>query len=329
MYQASTSRVRRSPVLKRVKRLFRPVYARFVHALPADWHVILDYVRAHGRVPNLQHPRTFNEKIARRKVRERDARFPDLIDKIKVKEIVGSRYGHEFINPTLAVYNSSTEMDFTQPPLRVPPYVIKASHGSGMTLLVRDAPIDQTAIREQVDAWLKVDHSTAAEEWAYSQIKPRILVEALMGGSRTITDYKFHVFSGSVYAIEVVLDRFAEYRINFYSPSWDLLDIKRYAGRLPSELPVQPPKRLGTMLELAESIGRDFSYVRVDLYAIEEEIKFGELTFYTGAANDRFEPVEWDMKFGEQWISEEPRQRCAAEQIVDSLREGVVDLGRR
>ena len=56
------------------------------------------------------------------------------------------------------------------------------------------------------------------------------------------------------------------------------------------------------MLELAESIGRDFSYVRVDLYQIEGRTRFGELTFYTGAGNDRFEPPEWDAIFGQQWV---------------------------
>jgi hypothetical protein len=272
-----------------------------VGVLPDYWQVAFEYLRAHGRFPNLENPRTFNEKVAWRKLFERDERFPRLIDKITVKDIVGDRFGHNLITPTLAVYDDVAQMEFDKPPLSAPPYVIKANHGSGMNIFVRNGPSDVDAIRAKLGAWLSIDHYHAAKEWAYSQIRPRILVEPLIGGPNTVTDYKFHVFSGTVYAIEVVMDRFADYRINFYRPNWTLLDIKRYAGRPRTERPVPPPQHLASMLQLAESIGCDFSYVRVDLYEVDSAIKFGEMTFYTGAGNDRFEPDQWDVEFGQQW----------------------------
>jgi len=37
------------------------------------------------------------------------------------------------------------------------------------------------------------------------------------------------------------------------------------------------------MLRYAEQIGEDFSYVRVDLYEIAGQVKFGEVTFYPEA----------------------------------------------
>jgi hypothetical protein len=307
MHHAPSSQIRVGAVLKRFRRLLRPVYLRFADALPASWHVKLEYFRAHGRWPNLSHPQKFNEKIAWRKLCERDARLPGLSDKIQAKRIVGARFGYDLINPTLAVYSNANEMDFTKLPLSAPPYVIKANHGSGMNIFVRDEPINQSAIREKVDKWMKIDHSSIMEEWAYSRIKPRILIEPDMGDTARLTDYKFHVFSGSVYAIEVVLDRFGDYRINFYNPDWIPLEIKRYANRPPSDAPVAPPNRLADMLKLAEAIGSEFSYVRVDLYEIDGRIRFGELTFYTGAANDRFEPDEWDLRFGQQWVCELPK----------------------
>ena len=284
--------------LKAVKRLARPAYAQLVDMLPAKWHVMLDYLRAHGRLPDLKHPRTFNEKMAWRKLYERDPRFPDLIDKLKVEDIIGRAYGNELIIPTLAVYDRPADMDFTAAPLCMPPYVIKCNHGSAMNVFVKDESFAEATIREKLAAWLKIDHSNATEEWAYSQITPKILVEPFLGN---LVDYKFHVFSGAVYAIETVLDRYSSYRINIYDREWCSLGIQKYAGRPQSDHPVEPPKTLGDMLKLAEAIARDFSYMRVDLYEINDKIKFGELTIYAGAAIDRFEPVEWDWRFGQQW----------------------------
>ena len=48
------------------------------------------------------------------------------------------------------------------------------------------------------------------------------------------------------------------------------LDIKDY----------EKPKNLENLLEIAKKLSEDFSYIRVDLYNINEKIYFGELTFW-------------------------------------------------
>ena len=112
------------------------------------------------------------------------------------------------------------------------------------------------------------------------------------------------MFAGVVYAIQLVIDRFKSYRINFYDRDWNLLDIRGYGKRPRSDEAIPPPARLPDMLKLAEALGKDFPYVRVDLYEINREIKFGELTFYTTSGFDRFDPPEWDYKFGLQWTQD-------------------------
>jgi hypothetical protein len=47
--------------------------------------------------------------------------------------------------------------------------------------------------------------------------------------------------------------------------------------------------------------------VRVDLYEVNEQIKFGELSFYPGGGCDGFDPPEWDLLFGQQWDLDWPR----------------------
>lgn len=55
------------------------------------------------------------------------------------------------------------------------------------------------------------------------------------------------------------------------------------------------------MLEIAKKLSENFEYVRVDLYNLEENIYFGELTFCDGNGLAKFSPEEWDYKFGEFW----------------------------
>jgi hypothetical protein len=55
------------------------------------------------------------------------------------------------------------------------------------------------------------------------------------------------------------------------------------------------------MIEIAERIGAQFDFVRVDLYSAPQGILFGEVTFYPNAGLEPFTPQEWDTTFGEPW----------------------------
>jgi len=291
-------------VAENLKTAMRPAYRKIMDFLPTRWHVIADYFRVYRRFPDLNNPRTFSEKIMWRKLYDRDPRLPGLVDKVRVKEIMAERFGADFIIPTLAVFETADALDFSKPPLSQPPYVIKANHCSGTNIIVRsgESP-DPRKIKKKLAKYLKFDHAAVAEEWAYSLVPQRIFVEPYIEiPTSSLSDYKFHVFSGTVYAIEVIVDRFRNYGVSFYDRDWNLLDIgfagrryPRYKGML------QPPAHLADMIRRAEEIGEDFSYIRVDLYDIGDQIKLGELTFYPGAGHDPFDPIEWDDKFGQQW----------------------------
>jgi hypothetical protein len=281
---------------------FTPLIQKAINRLPARARVTIEHLRFHHRWPNFDNPETFNEKITWRKLYDRDPRLPDLVDKLKVKEIVARKFGKDLIIPTLCAYETAEELDFNVPPLSQAPYVLKANHGSSFNIFIKDRCFDPQAVREKLSAFLKTDYGDMKLEWAYSLIQRKILVEPYMEtpGAHTIPDYKFHVFDGVVYAIQVVIDRFKSYRINFYDRDWNLLNI-RYGNRPNSDTTIPPPACLRDMIKLAEAMGKDFHYVRVDLYEIKKQIKFGELTFYTTSGFDRFDPVVWDYKFGRQW----------------------------
>jgi len=55
------------------------------------------------------------------------------------------------------------------------------------------------------------------------------------------------------------------------------------------------------MIEYAEHLSKPFPFCRVDLYNINGDICFGEITFYPGGAMQIVEPEEWERKMGD-WI---------------------------
>jgi len=275
--------------------------------------VSIEYMLVHGHWPNLDDPQTFNEKVTWRKLYDRDPRMPDLVNKIKVKEIIAQKYGRDLITPTLRIYDTAEELDFNVPPLSNPPYVLKTNHGSTFNIFIKDRSFDQKAVREKVSEYLNTNYGELKCEWAYTQVQPKILVEPynLTPEGHTVPDYKFHVFDGVVFAIQLVTDRFKTYRITFYDRDWNLLDVRHYGNRPRTDRAISPPVCLPEMIELAEMLGKDFPYVRVDLYEINGKVKFGELTFYTTSGFDRFDPTEWDYKFGQQWKQDWTARRLA------------------
>ncbi len=52
------------------------------------------------------------------------------------------------------------------------------------------------------------------------------------------------------------------------------------------------------MIDLAEKLSKDISFLRVDFYECNDQLYFGELTFYPGGGFEEFDPEIWDDKLG-------------------------------
>jgi hypothetical protein len=281
-----------------LKRFFKPVWAPCRDALPATVHVVIDQLRVHHRLPDLKHPTTFSEKIAQRMLYDRDPRIPALVDKIAAKQQMAARFGADFVIPTLAKFVTEAEVDFAALPY---PCVVKPSHASGFNLFLGARPEGEASVRRGLGAVLRHCHEREAEEWAYSQIAPRLLVEPLIeGGEHGLIDYKLHTFAGRVFAIQVDVDRFVDHARCFFDPAWKRMPFELFCPAARFAIP--PPTSLEAMIGYAEQIGEGFSYVRVDLYEIGGKPTFGEATFYPGAGLELFKPREFDALFGAQWV---------------------------
>ena len=275
-------------------------YHSVIDNLPDCEAIRLAYFRHFLKLPNLKHPRTFNEKIAWRKLHQHNPQFSIFSDKIAVKKEIAKIIGERHVIETLWEGSEPEKIPFDG---LNPPYVIKVSHSTGGNVFIRRA---QDVKKNEIVAWmheqLRYLHGYRYREWAYFGVPHKVMVERMivMPDGGVPDDYKFFTYRGRVHFIQLDCGRFRQHRRNFYDREWNLLPLQMRYPRI-SE-PVSKPVNLSEMINLAEKIGAQFDFVRVDLYSPPPGLLFGETTFYPGAGHGHFSPKDWDRIFGEPWM---------------------------
>jgi len=277
----------------------QPVRESLRNLLPDYIAVNLLYYRVFRRLPDLKHPKTFNEKIAWRKLYQHNPLFPLFSDKLAVKAEIARLIGERHIIETLWSGDTPEAIPFDD---LAPPYVVKVNHSTGGSLFVRTPQdVKQEMIVSSMREQLRLSHGRRLREWGYLRIQPRALIERMVEtpSGDLPEDYKFFVYHGRVHFIQFDCDRPRGLKLNFYDREWNLLPAKLRYPR--TSAPIPRPANLAQMIEIAEKIGAQFDFVRVDLYSSPQGILFGEVTFYPNAGLEAFTPEEWDMTFGEPW----------------------------
>jgi TupA-like ATPgrasp len=283
-----------------LKALAKKLRRGVVDRLP-DWIAVrLFYFHAFGRFPNLAKPLTFNEKIAWRKLYQPNARFKLFADKLAAKAEIARIVGEDRVIKTLW---SGEDPDNIPYDTLTPPYVIKTNHGyGGHFFIYTRADIDKATIAATLREGLARSHAHHWREWGYLGISPKILIEEMLvnDNGEVQYDYKFFVYHGRVHFIQAIYSRYTGIKRNFYDRDWVPVPVEY---EYPSDAGARPPpKRLSELMSVAETIGAEFDFARVDLYETSAGVKVGELTFYPVAGVGQFRPYEWDRKFGEPWV---------------------------
>lgn len=253
-----------------------------------------------GKNLNLDNPKLFNEKIQWLKIHDRDEAYTNMVDKFAVKDYVANRIGNEYIIPTLGVWNSFEEIDFTQLPNQ---FVLKCTHDSGSVVICKDKKqMNLAQLRKKFNRSLKRNYYYEDREWSYKGVKPRILAEKYLEdeSGKELKDYKFFCFNGEPKLVQVDFGRFDEHKRNIYTPDWQYVDATiKYPND--ASVKIERPQRLDVMLDIAATLSQNIPHVRVDLYSIGTNIYFGELTFYHGGGTEKISPASLEKQMGD-WI---------------------------
>jgi len=277
-----------------------------VRRLPLPIKRAVLFREAHGRWPP-RCPRTFVEKVNWRVVHDRRPLIGQLGDKLAMKEHAARVLPALSVPRVLWAGTDLAELAALDLPAR---WVLKPNHGT-MRVHVGAGRPDVAELTRITTGWLDEPLFRDRGEWVYSQARRLLVVEEFLGSGEPPADHKFLVFGGRVELVQVDTGRFGSHRRRLYTRDWTPVDVREAVAPGPV---TPPPASLTEMLEVAEALGADFDFIRVDLYDVDGQVWFGELTPYPGGGLDRFDPA-LDRGLGACWQLP-PRSAVRARQQV-------------
>lgn len=269
--------------------------------LPDKAYLSILYRANIGRKIHWKNPVTFNEKLQWLKVYNRNPQHATMVDKYRVRDYVANTIGEEYLIPLLGVWKDAQSIDFDALPEK---FVLKCNHNSGlgMCICTDKSALDLEIVKSGLTKGLQQNYYLTGREWCYKNVEPRIIAETFMQDKTgELRDYKFMCFNGKVKCSFVCSDRFSGdgLHVTFFDRNWNVMPFERhYPARKEG---IEKPEKYEEMLELAEKLAQDHPFVRVDLYEVDGQIYFGELTLYPGSGFEEFTPEEWDEILG-SWI---------------------------
>lgn len=248
---------------------------------------------------NLKNPQTFNEKLQWLKLYYKKQEQTQLADKYEVRKYIKEKIGQEYLIPLLGVYDNFDDIDFDKLPSE---FVIKCSHDSGSVVICRDkTKLDIEQLKSKIDKRMELNCYYRSLEWPYKNIKPKIIIEKYMTdeNSDSLTDYKFYCFDGEpkFLYISTGLEDHSTAKISFVTLEWEFAKFQRNDYKLFNKLPKKPIK-FDEMIKIAKILSKGHKFIRVDLYQINGQIYFSELTFFPCSGYMPFNDSRYDKEIG-------------------------------
>ncbi len=269
--------------------------------LPDRLYIQIKYFYRFHKFANLNNPQTYNEKLQWLKLNDHNEKYHIMADKYAVKEYVSNLIGEEYVIPTYGVWDRFDDINFSDLPNQ---FVLKCTHDSGGLVICKDkSKLDLNKTKDIINKSLNNNYYYHSREWAYKDIKPRIIAEKYIDdGSGQLNDYKFFAFDGEVKALYVASDRYTkdeETKFDFFDDNFNHLDFINSHPN--SNKVINKPLSFELMKQLASKLSKGYPHIRVDFYEVDGKVYFGELTFYHMSGFQPFIPDKWDYIFG-SWL---------------------------
>lgn len=264
-----------------MKELIYSNYKRFFPVLSTK----RKYKKVYGEKMDLKNPKTFSEKIQWLNLyvfpKSHDVIFAAA--KSTKSEYLDQKGGIPHLKP-LKVYTNISDINWDDLPNAM---VIKMSNAAGRNIIIQDKKsIDKMHVIAQLQTWTKSNFGFLSGERHYAKMAPDIVVEQY---EESLGDeYKLFTFNGEVKMIDfaqeiveandfksgVFIGKGAPIRLHM-DANWEKLNF----NKIDDEFIPEKPKQLNTMIDIAQKLGRDFPFVRVDLFVKNDEVLVNELSF--------------------------------------------------
>lgn len=282
------------------------IIQNFFGWLPDKTYLQLLYRFKMSHKLDLNHPKTFTEKIQWLKLYNRRPEYTLMVDKFAVKKYVTDIIGEKYVIPTLGVWDKLEDIDWDALPNE---FVLKTTHGggSGGVVICKDKKtFDRNKAILTLRDSMNSDIYRSLREWPYKDVKKRVLAEKYMVPKDMVnnpiyelSDYKFFCFNGEPKYCQVIRDRHNKESIDFYDMNWRH---QEFVGLNPAASnginPVPQPLLLDDMICICHKLSKNMKFVRIDMYVIDNRIYFGEITFYPASGMGLFNPDKWNEELG-------------------------------
>lgn len=269
--------------------------------LPDKLYLSIRYRLLIGHKLNWSNPQSFTEKIQWLKIYDYRKEYSYIVDKRLVKQMIADKIGQQYVIPTLAVYDTVDDIEWESLPQQ---FVLKTTHGGGScgVVVCKDKEkFDISKARTKLSESMSGVAGKEFREKPYYNVERKIIVEKYIEPSDgELKDYKFFCSKGKVICFKVDFGRFVEHHANYYDIEGNLLPFGEI-GLEPDYSHIEKfPSNLDKMLDVASILSREYKFNRVDLYNVDGQIYFGELTFYPGGGLVPLTSNDWDIKIGNQ-----------------------------
>ncbi len=248
--------------------------------------------RSKGRWPELEKPKSFDEKLAWLMLYWNHPSRVQCADKYAMRSYVEEHgFGH-ILPQLLGVYENSTEINFDALPQR---FVLKCTHGCGFNIICKDRnKLNYEETKRKLDTWMKTDFNKIYGEIHYAFIKPRIICECFLGDSdgNLPNDYKVFCFDGKAHCIMACTERGSS--SDGRDAKYDIYDLG-WKNKLPyskssllANRNIPKPEAYEEIIQAAEKLSKPFPFVRMDFYSIDGKALLGEMTFTPAGCKDSY-----------------------------------------
>ena len=286
----------------RIKRFFALSLRGLVKVISKKKYIELQYKYITHHKLDWNDPKRYTEKLQylRYYVYPKDPLVSKCAGRVGVREYVKELGLEDYLVPIYGVYDRFDDIDFDSLPDQ---FVIKATHGSGMNYICYNkANLDINSLKKKINKWLKTNYGKKTVELHYSNIKPQIIIEKLLLENNHLPlEYKIHVYNGKAKNLYVVTGRGEDIRYTQLYSDWTPFDGSQFNGWKKADITLEKPANWDKMIKISELLCEKFPFVRLDLYNINGQIYFSEMTFTPAKGTLILDDDKCDYEMGE-WL---------------------------
>ena len=246
----------------------------------------IDWIKNKLQNVNLENPQNIVDRINWCKIYDKDERKPLWADKILAhQELSLSSLKDIVISPAYIFINTEFTLDMFNH-LPDGKWFFRCNHGSGWNMrFEKKKGNDPTYLISKLNEWLSLNYAyIGGYEWQYENINRGIIVQPDLG---KLLDWQFWCENGEIKYIQLSrkLGKNLEEFICFTDSSCENTDM--YIGIKPMRFKLLSKEKetYKKMKPIVEQLASDYKFVRVDLYSINDKVKFSELTFSPCSGN--------------------------------------------